>query len=120
MFENKQIPEGKEFLLKNKFENTIDKVFAIFEQNAFRKLDPEGFSDGRINRAIMDVIMLSFERYDKVNLIAKKDEILYLYSHLPIEDKEFDVSITIGTSDINRVLYRLRIWTTNLRMLMGS
>jgi len=82
--------------------------------------DPTNGFDGRINRAIMDVIMLSFERYAKMDLIEKKDEIISLYSRLPLEDKTFDESITIGTSDITKVLYRLKKWITQLKILMGS
>ena len=76
MSQNKEISSIKEASLRNKFENTIDKVFDIFGENAFRKLDPTNGFDGRINRAIMDVIMLSFERYAKMDLIEKKDEII--------------------------------------------
>ena len=43
-----------------------------------------------------------------------------LYSRLPLEDKTFDESITIGTSDITKVLYRLKKWITQLKILMGS
>jgi len=64
--------------------------------------------------------MLSFERYSKIDLIGKKDEIISLYSRLPLEDRPFDESITIGTSDITKVLYRLKKWITELRILMGS
>jgi len=38
MSQNKEISSIKEASLRNKFENTIDKVFDIFGENAFRKL----------------------------------------------------------------------------------
>ncbi len=48
--------------LARKFKETVDKVYSIFKDNAFRRVDFYGEIDSRMNRAYMDVIMLSAER----------------------------------------------------------
>lgn len=59
--------------LEDKFNKVIDSVFEVFGDKAFRKLSDDGF-ETKINKAIMDVIMISFEQYTFEEIQAKKQK----------------------------------------------
>jgi hypothetical protein len=120
MNENKSLTEEKLIELKNKFEGTIDKVYSVFGNKAFRKMNEDGSFDTSVNRAIMDYIMISFEKYEPEKITSKKDDILKLFGDLPITNTEFNESITVGTSDTKRIEYRLSTWIEKMDRLMGE
>jgi len=47
------------------FRETVDKVDAIFDRNAFRQIDESGKYANQVNRAIYDVVMLTFAHIPK-------------------------------------------------------
>jgi len=105
---------------KDRFTSTIDKVYQVFGSNAFRKVTEHGSFENRPNRSIMDFIMISFETKSQDLLVRKKDEIKNLLQTLPATDSEFNLSITISTSDKKQLEYRLNTWNRELdRMLQG-
>lgn len=105
--------------ISKRFNSTIEKVYAVFGENAFRKINPDGEFEKNINRAIMDIIMISFENIDSKKLIAHKNEIVTLLRDLPQRDNEFNSALTIGTSDRKQVEYRLSTWKTELHKILG-
>ena len=111
--------EGLE-MLKNKFSDTIDKVFSIFGSNSFKRIEVNGEFYRWINKAIYDFIMLSFERYDKELLLTKKTQIIDALRVCINEDSEFENSITVGTSEPRRMEYRLRIWLHKMDLIMND
>ena len=64
--------------------------------------------------------MLSFERYDLECLLAKKSEIIEALKKCINEDKDFEDSITVGTSEPRRLEYRLRIWLHQMDIIMSE
>jgi hypothetical protein len=50
------------------FRETVDKVDAIFDRNAFRQIDEIGKYANQVNRAIYDVVMLTFAHIPKAAL----------------------------------------------------
>ncbi|WP_342506112.1 DUF262 domain-containing protein [Sporosarcina sp. FSL K6-2383] len=102
--------------LEDKFNKVIDSVFEVFGDKAFRKLSDDGF-ETKINKAIMDVIMISFEQYTFEEIQAKKTEILTLYIEL-LNKPRFNLSVTQGTSDTKVLEYRLNEWITHLDKVM--
>ncbi|HVM51276.1 MAG TPA: DUF262 domain-containing protein [Candidatus Acidoferrum sp.] len=103
---------------RDKFTKTIDKVYSVFGPNAFRKVNTEGSFDNRPNRAIMDVVMISFESFDQAVLEQKKEGIKTLLQTLPTQDANFNSAITISTSDKKQLEYRLRTWCRELTKLL--
>jgi len=101
-------------VFENKFMDTVNKVNKIFGKNAFRREDIDGNIDARVNRALMDVIMLGFEQLPEDYLIDHKTEILMLYRELPARDLKFHDSITYGTNDTSKLEYRINTWLKNL------
>ncbi len=105
---------------KKRFEDTIDKVHFVFGERAFRKVvDTEGNKDTLLNRALMDVIMVSFDRFSLDNIKSKKDDILKLYASLPFKDTRFADSISYRTSDNKELEYRLCTWLREINNLMS-
>lgn len=105
-------------LFQNRFIDAIEKAFAVFGPNAFRKVNEDGSVENRPNRAIMDCVMLSFERRGRPELEAKKEEIKALLQRLPLEDADFNSAITISTSDKRQLEYRLGAWNRSLDQLL--
>ena len=93
----------------------MDKVYSVFGASAFKKLSPDGTLESkRINRAIMDMVMVSFEHFEKGQLISHKDGIISLLRDLPQTDEDFNSALTIGTSDKRQLEYRLSTWIEQL------
>ena len=119
--ESKRNPSPEELQrLEHKFEATIDKVYHVFGKDAFQRINPDGTFDQRINRGIMDIVMVSFEHADEQSLISHKDEIRALLRDLPVEDTRFNESILIATSDKRQLEYRLMAWSQKLNGLLAS
>lgn len=115
MESNKDISITKGEELKEKFENTINKVYEVFGDIAFRK-DESNW----INKALFDVIMLSFEKFTLEQLVNKKIEIKNLLKDIIKNDTNFINSISTGTSEKTRLNYRLSKWTSSLRDIINE
>lgn len=106
--------------LRTLFDTTVDKVHAVFGATAFKKLNPDGSLESkRINRAIMDMIMVSFEHFDRSELVLHKEEIIALLRDLPQTNEDFNNALTIGTSDRKQLQYRLSIWVQKINEIVG-
>lgn len=115
---NKKINENKANALEEKFTNTIEKVYLVFGNKAFRKLN-KGEYDTKLNRAIMDFILISFELYKKEDLIVKKEKILGLFEKM-LGDSDFNDAITKATSDTKQIQYRISTWIKEMEIIMGE
>ena len=104
--------------LEKKFAATVEKVYLVFGKNAFRKINPLGEFEKNLNRAIMDIIMVSFENVDVEKLKKHKEEIVSLLKELPQRDAEFNNALIISTSDKKQVEYRLSIWCKELKVIV--
>lgn len=96
--------------LSKKFKNTVDKVHQIFGTTAFVRIDPLEGADFRVNRALMDVVMLGVERLSDQQADAFKDQLVNLHHTLPSKDKVFDDALTYGTNDTKKLEYRIVTW----------
>lgn len=106
------------------FKETVDKVYTIFGENAFRRLTKvEGKNDyewskTRINLALYDIQMFEFTRYEKESLIRHQDEIRDRMFDLMVNDPDFISSIEKETSNTQTVNYRFTKWGTILADIM--
>ena len=117
---HKTISEDELEALESKFIFTIDKVHKVIGESAFQRLAGDGTSDGRLNRSLMDCVMLSFEDYALEALLQNKQAIVKMHQSLPTDDKKFGEAITLGTSDKKRIELRLTTWANNLATTMGK
>ncbi|CAI7727839.1 MULTISPECIES: DUF262 domain-containing protein [Bacillus] len=115
---NQDISEVKLHQLENKFNSVIDSVYEVFGDKAFRKLNEDGY-ETKINKAIMDVIMISFQNYTFERIQAKKAEILLNYKEI-LTDQDFNKSVTQGTSDTKALEYRLSSWISKMESTMST
>jgi hypothetical protein len=110
--DDKEIAEHERFFLE-----TIEKVKAVFGNMAFRRFDKEGKPENQINRAVFDVIMLTFARVDRPTLEAKKSDIVAGLRDLSQNDPEFVDAISQATRDKRRINARLSRWIAKLRSM---
>ncbi|MCY9139678.1 MULTISPECIES: DUF262 domain-containing protein [Peribacillus] len=113
---NQSIDQDKIKKLRVKFNSVINSVYEVFGDKAFRKLNEDGF-ETKINKAIMDVIMISFEQYTFEEIKEKKAEILTLYKK-KLDEHQFSMAVTQATSDTKVLEYRLADWITELNGIM--
>lgn len=103
---------------KHIFEETVEKVLLLYGEDAFRRVNIGGEREKSINRAIMDVLMLSSTQYTKEELLLKKVEINTRLFDLITTDINFNNSIKSGTSDTKVIKYRLERWFEELKSIM--
>lgn len=120
MDENKTIPNEKVEELRQKFNNTLNKVYSIFGVNSFKRIEADGNYYKWMNKAIYDFIMLSFEQYDLSILLDRKKEIIEALKKCINENKDFEDSITVGTSEPRRLEYRLSTWFHQMDSIMNK
>lgn len=104
------ISEKELLTLSQKFKSAIDKVCLIFGNTAFVRFDPVAGADFRINRALMDVVMLGAERLSNEQVTQFKHQILNLHHSLPATNHQFDDALTFGTNDTRKLEYRITTW----------
>lgn len=98
------------------FTETIDKVEAVFGNNAFRQMDASGYA-GQINRAVFDVQMLTFAHVEKHALVAAKDHVTDGHRRLCTQNASFQDAIGKATRDKARINTRVALWCEMLREL---
>lgn len=106
--------------LETTFRDTVDKVHLALGTAAFQRMNEDGTTDGRVNRAIMDCVMTGFEGYSLAALQAHMAGIKNALRLLPLRDQAFADAITFATSDKKRLEYRLNAWHETLRQIIES
>jgi hypothetical protein len=99
------------------FLETIEKVVSVFGNFAFRRFDREGKPEGQVNRAIYDVIMLTFARIDRESLYSHREQIVDALRKLSRTDQDFIDAIGQATRDKKRINTRVRRWVESLRSI---
>lgn len=110
MNNNKDIKLVDATLWKRTFEETVDKVIRVYGDNAFKRQSMDGTTEKTINRAIIDVLMLSSTQHTLEALLNKKEKLNKRFLKLTNDDVNFRNSIKIGTSDTKVITYRLSEW----------
>jgi hypothetical protein len=106
--------------LTEKFNNTVEKVYLLFGNDAFVRSDPVGGADYRVNRALMDVVMLGTERLTKEQIIGHKQKLIELHRNLPKRDVSFNDALIYGTNDTKKLEYRISTWLNELDKIVWS
>lgn len=95
------------------FMRVIGDVYEVFDNRAFRRYTFENGWENAINRAIYDVIMLSFASLKSEAIRPKKAAIAEALREV-CEDAEFNESITSSTKNKDRIQMRLDKWRNKL------
>lgn len=104
--------------IETKFNNTVRKVYQIFGDSAFQKINQDGDIEPRLNRAIHDCLMISFEDKEESKLQLNRDNIISGFRDLIMNDNDFYDAISSWTSDKNKLNYRLKTWNENLNKIL--
>lgn len=118
--QNQNVSQNIVIQHKELFDSTVNKVVAVFGENAFRTLNESADQERSINRAIMDVIMVSLSEYELDELLIKKYEIKKAFYDAIANNKTFKDSLLIATSDTKALKNRFTIWYNILSNIMMS
>jgi uncharacterized protein with ParB-like and HNH nuclease domain len=91
------------------FTRVIEDVLYVFEHNSFRRFTERSDSEGLVNRAIYDVIMLSFAYLDSNAIRTNKSAILMAFKNV-CQDDIFKDAVTSSTKDKKKIRDRLLRW----------
>ncbi len=113
---NKGAKFGAETLMqhRNLFEKTITNVYLVFSKHSFRRYLGNDAWENQINRAIFDVIMLSFAHLE-TEVINNHKQLIFAEFKAVCGDKDFDDAITSTTKSKGRVQTRISTWFNALR-----
>jgi hypothetical protein len=100
--------------MKQKFLEDAEKVNLVFAEHSFQRITPNGDFDGRINRAVMDAVLIGVGQHTSASLATGKNKVIQLLKHLINQDATFADAITIRTSDKQKMEYRVHTFTTQL------
>jgi uncharacterized protein with ParB-like and HNH nuclease domain len=103
---SERIEEHRQVFLK-----TIGNVYDVFESNSFRRYDcNRQVWNNSLNRAIYDVVMLSFSTLLSSHITSEeKNKILHVFKEM-CENPEFQTAITSSPETITHIQSRLNIW----------
>lgn len=116
MEQNKDADEDRINVLKKKALETYRKIIAVFDDGK-GLINPTSKST-LINKAFADCILLSFEKYEKEQLVSKKIEIQNLKNNI-LQDQDFVSFISKRTSDSEVIKKRLNKWFGGMKDVFG-
>lgn len=119
MRQNQNITPMQRYEYEDIFNESVRKVSFIFGENAFKRLRPDGTRENPINRALMDVLLISVTQFKYEELQSKHTQILMNWEELS-KDQAFQNSVQNGTSDTKVLEYRLSRWCSVLKSLMNN
>lgn len=120
MSEHKDIKSLESGEWKQVFEDTVNKVYQVYGENAFKRQGLDGTTEKTINRAIIDVIMLSSTQHTIEELMNKRELIVNRFLEKTNNEIDFKNSIKIGTSDTKVITYRLCEWCKEVNRIIAG
>lgn len=108
MEKNKKLTNQKKDQLTAVFNKSLDNFYSVLGDRAFFRPDKGGQYETRINRSLIDVVMVCFAYLDSAECKANKNKYRDLVSEL-CDTQEFLDAITIGTSDSKKVEKRIEM-----------
>lgn len=120
MSQHQNINEKDKTKLHNLFDETVNKVTKVYGYDAFRLSSISGSKESAINRALMDILMLSASQHSLEDLEKNKERINSCLYSLIRENTDFANSLKIGTSDTKVITYRLELWCDKINEIISS
>ena len=110
----RNLPAPEIDALKKDFLSAAVKVAEVFGPDAFHRINADGSFDDRLNRAIMDAVMVGVGFHSLEIIRTNKDAVKEVLRTLINNDKDFNDAITIRTSDKQRMEYRVHTFNQQL------
>ena len=108
MNNNKNISSDLENTYREVFNNTMENISYVLGEKAFNRPLGDGNYESRINRSLIDVIMLCFSHLSLDDCKKNRTEYIRKIETLCEDDKFID-SINFGTSDSKKITNRLNL-----------
>ena len=115
--------DGKE--LREIFKKCVDLSKTVFGGRAFRRFicgsekDPNGRWEEKLNRALFDVVMFGFSRYEKRDVVPRSDaiqeELIWMMTH----NDAFIDTMLYHTDKKENVEKRFKVWVDSLETIIG-
>lgn len=121
---DKEEREAKFNTLGKKFSDCLKLARTVFGKNAFKSVSLKKGKNGyhlhwnKTNKALFDLIMVSFAQYEKSQIIAHSDAIREALIQLILNNSEFLPQD--GTLSRAKVQYRFNLWNAELNSIIGS
>ncbi|MBX7086668.1 MAG: DUF262 domain-containing protein [Leptospirales bacterium] len=106
--------------MRDSYENTLDKAYAVFGENSFRRVDAKRNFEKTVNRGLMDCVMVTFALFSKDDLVAKREPIISRLAAELKSNSAFKNAMTTSTSDKPQVEARIGIWQRALGEVMQA
>jgi len=106
MRKNQNVSDSKELEFRDIFESTMENIKFVLGDKAFRRPLDSKNHESRINRSLIDVVMLCFSHIDMEDCKINKDFYIKQIQEL-CKDEEFVEAINFGTSDSKKIYTRL-------------
>jgi len=120
MITHQNITKDKADELMQKVKDSADKVLKIYGAKAFRRINVKDSFESTLNRALIDILMVTANYFTIDELEKNADAIYKKYEDLSLNDTPFRNSITIGTSDKKVITYRLKRWLDELNLIING
>lgn len=126
MNDYRNLSEAKTESFESAFKHAVAMSYSVFGDNAFRKFtsgtqsNPSGNWERQLNRPLFDVVMWSFTRFDKNQVMGKIDAIRESLIELLTSDSVFVDSITAAVGDKTKTHYRFNAWHARLETIMSQ
>lgn len=106
-------------IYQKNFEEAIEKVYSVFEENAFRQF-VNGEYNISINRTVaeMQLVLMSFFSKDQIKQYSK--QIKQSFENLMQKDNQFMESLIRATNNTSVVNYRYSTWGSELKKLLSN
>ena len=127
MIANRKATKAQLDELRTTFKTSVGLIRSIFGSNAFRRYyrgaegDPAGhWEPKKFNASLFDIMMWSFARRDKNQVMAKLDAVREALIVLMTEDESFIESIELSTSAVKMVHRRFDKWRLALDAVLAD
>ncbi|ARD28898.1 hypothetical protein OTEC02_09015 [Acinetobacter lactucae] len=108
MAKNQNLIDSKEIEFRDVFNMTMENINYVLGEKAFRRPLDGGNHETRVNRSLIDVLMLCFSHIDMAACKSNKEFYIQAVDNL-CRDEEFIDAITFGTSDSKKITTRLEL-----------
>jgi len=113
--------------LKRIFKKSVRLSKTVFGDKSFRRFiqgsikDPNGkWESTKINKALFDVVMYGFTRYEENQIVPNCDSVREELINLVTHDMDFLDTISTYTDNKDKIQFRFDKWLSSLKEIVGT
>ena len=123
MEQYRHLDNDEEHRLRKLFRKSVKLSKTLFWDKAFRRFmktrDTNGkWEANKINKALFDVVMYGFTRYEESQIVPNSDSIREGLIHLMTNDDDFLDAISTYTDNKNKIEVRFEKWFSELKEIV--